>query len=94
MGFEICLYFAFNSTLKIITLNLHNRFSIIPNSHHECQPMLRAYPYFCSLLPKHAKAPPLEATKKSLFAAFVLITASTFAAAANDLDGPKKQEIG
>ena len=52
--------------------------------------MLRAYPYFCSLLPKHAKAPLVEATKKSLFAAFVLITAST-AAAANDLDGPKKQ---
>ena len=35
--------------------------------------MLRAYPYFCSPLPKQAQAPLAKATKKSLFAAFVLL---------------------
>ena len=52
--------------------------------------MLRAYLYFCPSLPKKGKTPLVKSTKKFLFTAFVLITAST-AAAASDFDGSKKQ---
>lgn len=83
-------FYLFNSTQKNIRLNLHKRFPTIPNTYHKCEPMLRAYLYFCPTLPKKGKTPLVKSTKKFLFTAFVLITAST-AAAASDFDGPKKQ---
>ena len=87
---NMSFFYFFNSTQKNITVSVHNRFSITPNSHHECQPMLETYLYFCPPLPKQGKAPLVKSTKKFLFAAFVLITAST-AAAASDFDSQKKQ---